>query len=92
MCPHMPIDHGIVTAVRVLWTAGVEAFESCEGGPGHAAPEPFVRFHGGRDQGWKAVAAVQEIGLPLLQLRRVWTIDDGEPTGPYWDLVLRHKC
>jgi hypothetical protein len=30
------LDPGIVRAVRVLVEAGIETFESCEGGPGHA--------------------------------------------------------
>jgi hypothetical protein len=86
------LDPGIAAAVTALRAAGVETFESCEGGPGHAFPEPTVRFHGERSAGPKAVAAAQEVGLPLLELRRVWTVDDGEMTGPYWDLVLRSKC
>ena len=28
-------------------------------------------------------------GLPLYALRQIWTIDDTEPTGPYWELVFR---
>jgi len=85
----MPIDAGIVHAVRVLWTAGVEVFESCQGGEGHGLPEPMVLFHGGKGAGWRAVAAAQEMGLPLLALRRCWSVIDGEPTGPDWQLVFR---
>jgi hypothetical protein len=89
LCPELPVDPGIVRAVRVLWAAGIEAFDSCDGSLGHARSEPFVRFHGARDAGWNAVAAAQRAGLPLRELRRVWTFDEDEPTGPYWDLVLR---
>jgi hypothetical protein len=56
---------------------------------GHSYPEPTVRFHGDRSEGWKALAASQQRGLPVHTVRRIWTIDDGEPTGPYWELVFR---
>jgi hypothetical protein len=29
--------------------------------------------------------------LPVLCLRRVWYMEYGEPTGPKWELVFRHK-
>src|SRR3954454_24833424 len=80
----VPLDPGIEDAVRVLRAAGIETFESCQGGPGHAFPEPTVRFHGGRGAAWRAVAAAQDVGLPLLALRRVWDFEDSEPTGPDW--------
>jgi hypothetical protein len=41
-----PVDAGIEAIVRVLWSNGVETFESCEGGPGHSFLEPTVRFPG----------------------------------------------
>lgn len=84
-----PLDPGIVRVVRVLRDAHVETFESCEGGPGHAYPEPTVRFHGGKSEGWRALAVVLQVGLPVLAVRRTWPVDDGEPTGPWWELVLR---
>ena len=37
-----PLDAGIAQAVVALRAGGVETFESCEGGPGHAYPEPTV--------------------------------------------------
>jgi hypothetical protein len=77
----------------VLRRAGVPTYESCEGGPGHAFPEPTVRFRGDIAEGFaalvKAIDAEAEIGLGVYQLRRVWRVDDGEPTGPWWDLVFR---
>ena len=85
----LPIEPGIERCVRAMQAAGVETFESCQGGPGHAYPEPTVRFHGERSAGWRALTAVQEIGIAVLALRRTWPVDDGEPTGPYWELVLR---
>jgi hypothetical protein len=82
------LDPGIVEAVRVLRDAGIETFESCEGGPGHAYPEPTVRFYGGRSQGFNALAAVLVSGLNVSALRRTWPINDGEPTGPWWEMTF----
>ena len=86
------LDPLIAPAVRVLRAAGVETFESCEGSPGHTYPEPAVRFHGSRPEGFRAlsVAAVHqdEIGLRVYGLRRLWRMEDGEPTGPWWEIVF----
>jgi hypothetical protein len=85
------LDPGIVAAVRVLRRSGIETYESCEGGPGHSYPEPAVRFHGQRYEGYRALSAAllgsDEIGLRLYALRRFWTIEDGEAVGPRWELV-----
>lgn len=89
ICPHMPLDPGIVRAVRVLMEGGVETFESCEGGNGHAFPEPTIRFHGQRDAGWHAFAVARRQGLAVKALRRVWDLEDDEPTGPCWEMVFR---
>ena len=86
------LDPGIKAAVRVLRRGGVETFESCEGGPGHCYPEPTVRFAGQAYEGFRALSVAllgkDEIGMRLYALRRVWTIEDGEPTGPKWELVF----
>lgn len=68
------IDVGIRKAVECLQAAGIETFESCEGGPGHAYPEPAVRFGGGPGEGWRALAACMAIDLPVLCLRRYWHV------------------
>ena len=83
-----PLDKGVTHAVKVLMDAGVETFESCEGGEGHAYAEPTVRFHGERGEGFRALAVAMAYGLKVTTLRRVWPINDGEPTGPWWELVL----
>jgi hypothetical protein len=44
------LDPGIGPYVDVLRAAGIETFESCEGGDGHAYAEPTVRFAGGREE------------------------------------------
>lgn len=84
-----PLDAGIATYVVALKRAGIETFESCEGGPGHAFPEPTVRFHGDRAEGLRALAAALDVQLPVRELRRVWVVLDGEPTGPKWEMTFR---
>ena len=83
-----PLDPGIRDAVLALVRAGVETFESCEGGSDHAYAEPTVRFHGDRSEGMAALAAALRAGIRVEALRRVWPIIDGEPTGPWWELTL----
>lgn len=83
-----PLDPGIAPAVLALQGAGVETFESCEGGAGHAYPEPTVRFHGGRGEGFRALGAAMQAGLRVAGLRRVWPVNDNEPTGPWWELTF----
>lgn len=83
-----PLDPGIAPFVEALRADAVETFESCEGGDGHAYPEPTVRFHGDRSEGFRALAAAQSMGLPVAALRRVWPILDDEPTGPWWELTF----
>jgi hypothetical protein len=82
------LDVGIAGAVRVLIDANIETFESCEGGPGHAYPEPTVRFHGDQAEGFRALAAAIRGGLRVTALRRTWPVLDREPTGPWWELTF----
>lgn len=82
------LDPGIREAVEVLRRAGIETFESCQGGPGHAMPEPTVRFHGERNEGFRALTAALDAGLPVAVLNREWPVLDGEPTGPYWSMTF----
>jgi hypothetical protein len=56
--PYGSLDRGIRTAVRTLFENGIETFESCEGGMGHAFYEPTVRFHGGPGEGFRAFAGL----------------------------------
>jgi len=49
------LDSGIRDAVRILAEAGVETCESCQGGKGHAYPEPTIRFYGERSAGFHAL-------------------------------------
>jgi hypothetical protein len=85
----LDLDPGIRPYVEVLRAAGIETFESCEGGDGHSYAEPTVRFHGQREQGFRALAVALEHGFPVDAIRRFWDIIDGEPRGPYWEMTFR---
>lgn len=82
------LDSGIVDFVRLLQEAGIETTESCQGGEGHTYPEPTVRFNGDNSEGFKALAAAMQAQLPVMELRRVWSMQGGEPHGPDWELVF----
>ncbi|GAH43475.1 unnamed protein product [marine sediment metagenome] len=83
-----PLDDGIRLAVELLCKVGIETYESCEGGEGHAYTEPTIRFHGDRSEGFKVLAIALQHNLPVARLSRLWTIQDGEPTGPTWEIVF----
>lgn len=90
-CDLADLDPGIRFYVETLRAGGVETFESCEGGQGHAYPEPTVRFHGHAAAGLHALAVALTFGLPVAELRRVWPIIDREPTGPHWEMTFSEK-
>jgi hypothetical protein len=85
---HPPLDVGIAKVVHTLRAAGVETFESCEGGPGHSYPKPTVRFHGNAGAGHYALGVAITHALPVSQLRRTWDVEGECPTGPCWELVF----
>lgn len=87
--PGAALDPGIAEVVRILRDGGIETFQSCQGGSGHSFPEPTAQFHGGRGEGYRAVAIALAYGLPVRAVRRVWSVDDGELTGPVWEMVFR---
>jgi hypothetical protein len=84
------IDPGIANEVRILWENGVETTESCQGGQGHPFPEPTVRFSGDKSEGPRALGIALQHGLRVTALRRVWTVADGEPVGPFWEMTFYH--
>jgi hypothetical protein len=88
----LPLDRAISYAVKVLREGDVETFESCEGGPGHAFAEPTIRFHGGPEAGFHALACAQRHGLPVAELRRFWQMVEGEPQGPYWEMTFQFEA
>jgi hypothetical protein len=92
LIPAGELDAGIAPFVDVLRGAGVETFESCEGGVGHCSPEPFVRFHGNKAAGFRALQVALDHALPVLDLQRYWSIIDGELTGPFWKMTFLEKA
>lgn len=84
------LDVGIKGTVHLLRRKGVDTFSSCQGSPGHARSEPNVRFFGDGDEGPRALQIILSAfpeAKKQPQLRRIWDVVDGEPTGPYWELV-----
>ena len=84
-----PLDPGIRSVVEVLIAAGIETFESCEGGNGHSYPEPTVRFEGDDSEGLRAVSVAMANGLPVYALRRAWAVRSGTLHGPWWEMTFR---
>ena len=83
-----PLDPGIADAVVTLIANGIETFESCDGGPGHAFTEPTIKFEGNASEGWRAMSVALAYGLPIYRLRRVWGVIDGMPHGPWWEMTM----
>jgi len=88
----LDLDPGIAAYVEALRAAGVATFESCEGGQGHAFPEPTIRFAGERAEGFRVLALALERGFPVRAIRRYWAVNDGEPCGPDWEIVFRRQA
>jgi hypothetical protein len=91
----LPLDPGIREAVLILRRGGVETFESCEGGDGHAFPDPTIKFHGSQGAGFHALAVALDHGLPVNRLQRCYHVNSSELSGPWWELVfhptVRHQ-
>jgi hypothetical protein len=88
---HLRMDAGIRDAVLILRRGGVETFESCEGGEGHAFPEPTVRFHGDAWAGYHAFSIAMQNGLRVSAIRHTYVAVEGQLHGPYWEITLREK-
>lgn len=86
-----PLDPGIKKAVQILRKHGVETFESCEGGRGHAYPEPTIAFEGEYADGFRAFSVAVQHNLPVFYLRRVYRVEENELKGPWWELVFTSK-
>ena len=85
------LDKGISRAVCILQAAGVETFESCEGGEGHAFSLPTIRFSGTQRCGHLALGIAMKRCWPVNHLRRYWSVIENEVTGPYWELEFWKK-
>lgn len=86
--PYADMDRGIRRVVRILFENGIETTESCEGGRGHAFAKPTVRFIGQQADGFRALAVCSIHRIRVTELRRVWSIENGEPVGPYWEMIF----
>ena len=93
------LDAGIAQYVEILRRYGVETYQSCEGwgdltqhGDEHSFPEPTIQFHGGPEGGAYAYAIARVFGLPVKEIRRCWDEQDGELTGPHWEIVFWRKA
>lgn len=82
------LDPGIAAFVRALQEDGVETYESCQGGKGHCFFEPTIRFSGSQYEGYRAFAVAKMKGLPVSNLRRFWSVQDGELVGPQWEMTF----
>lgn len=88
----MELDPGIRQAVLLLRSQGIATFESCEGGHGHACPEPMIRFHGNSYEGFKAFAIAKNHGLNVLSIAYEYSESNGWLEGPYWKMTLRNTA
>lgn len=82
------LDIGIQSPVIILNTHGVDTFESCQGGPGHAFVEPTIRFHGGLGEGMRAFGILSQHGYKCGKVAMYWNVIDGVLHGPYWEIEL----
>ena len=94
------IDPGIKQIVRILAENGVETCQSCaasgpfgeragkKNGDAHSYPEPTVEFQGSLAAGFHALEIAMTHGLPVGELRRVWSFQNGEPVGPIWAMTF----
>jgi hypothetical protein len=85
----MEIDPGVRRWVLILRQAGVETFESCQGGPDHAMPEPTIKFFGSPWAGYHAFAVAMDNGMPVLSLRYAYGVNNGQLEGPWWEMTFR---
>lgn len=86
--PRYALDPGIRHYVLVLRSEGIDTCQSCQGGPGHIYLEPTIEFYGDKSAGPKAVSAAFAHNLPICELRREWSIADGEMKGPIWTVTF----
>jgi hypothetical protein len=85
------IDPGIRYAVRVLHAAGIETSQSCQGGEGHSYEWPTIDLPDGpRDAaGFAALHHLNQHGLGVFAISRVWNVEQGMPYQSVWRVELR---
>jgi hypothetical protein len=82
--PADPVDLGIVRGVQILKDTHFATLQSCQGGEGHAFPEPTILFQATRAGAFHALSVLMTYELPVTELGQVWRMEDGVPTGPAW--------
>ena len=82
---HKPLAAGIHNAVLIMRRAGIEPFESHQGGPGHASDMPTIKFRGNALAGYKAL---MDNGFAVWRVKHVWEVANGQLEGPWWEIVL----
>ena len=91
------IDTGIRNLIRSLNDAGVVTMESCQGGPGHPYPAPWIRIWS-QNTRQEIKDAAASCGRQILRLRyrtelsTLFYGDDDTPTHEYhdaWNLYLK---
>ena len=83
------LDKGIRDFVLFLRENNFETFESCQGGIGHGFPEPTVRFFGNKHEGLRMAMICIKNDLPIDEVRRSFSIDEGELQTPFWEVTFR---
>ena len=82
------LDRWVRYAVLVLHSTGVQTYESCQGGRGHAFPDATVRFEGSEAEAFRAVQTARSHGLPVYHLRRFWRVTDTTIDIPAWEITF----
>lgn len=85
----MEIDPDIREAVLILRSHGVQTTESCQGGPGHACPEPVIYFAGNLYEGYRTYAIAKNYGLNVLSIAYECGESDGWLESPRWKMTFR---
>lgn len=91
ICPSSPLDVDIAWPVHMLRERGIHTTESCQGGEGHAFPDPSIKIAGSHGEGWRALSVLRDYRVPVMHLCRTWDITHGEVDGPYWLVVLHPR-
>jgi hypothetical protein len=62
-----------------------------ERGSGYACPEPTIRFHGKRAEGFRVLSIALQYSLSVSRLKRVWCNINGKNVDPTWELTFSVK-
>lgn len=84
------LDAGIRFPVRILHAAGFDTCQSCQGGVGHSYPDPTIDLvaRGDDANGFGALDALRDYGLPVSTVAIVWNIQNGLPFEKLWRITF----